>query len=303
MIVYDGSRSIRSTRRRTIRTELRRRWCRRCSRLPVLCRSGTAPQRPSRLMKHVALPATRLPVHQSRGRHGAAASGATLTGCGRGGLERDCDEDRGHRHHGGPSGLPSDARTRLLAEVVQDRLLADDCIADVDAACLTFAQMSSSEAFTWSDALSRASYQWLTTAPVVASGRSVDALSWVPSESPSPLVTSLKPRRRRSAETDPDDKRSCAAFCVPLNAGSSAVDSDREQHCRPPHPFVAEPSETGVTSTPSETLSTESRLTAPTFGTGSTFGSSTTSLGRWRIVVVHGAMRARPRRGIADVRD
>ena len=44
---------------------------------------------------------------------------------------------------------------------------------------------------------------------------------------------------------------------------------------------------------PSETLSTESRLTAERRGTGSSPGSRTTSLGRPRMVVVQGATRAR----------
>lgn len=48
------------------------------------------------------------------------------------------------------------------------------------------------------------------------------------------------------------------------------------------------------TSTPRETLSTESRLTAERLGTGSSPGSRTTSLGRARIVVVHAATSVRP---------
>ena len=57
------------------------------------------------------------------------------------------------------------------------------------------------------------------------------------------------------------------------------------------------------TSTPTETLSTESRLTADRRGTGSSPGSRTTSLGMPRMVVVHGATSARPSRGIATSRD
>jgi hypothetical protein len=57
------------------------------------------------------------------------------------------------------------------------------------------------------------------------------------------------------------------------------------------------------TSTPTETLSTESRLTALRRGIGSSPGSRTTSLARPRIVVVHGATSARPSRGIAASRD
>lgn len=53
------------------------------------------------------------------------------------------------------------------------------------------------------------------------------------------------------------------------------------------------------TRTAIETLSTESRFTAERFGTGSSAGSSTTSLGNPRMVVVHGATMARRSRGIA----
>ncbi len=42
-----------------------------------------------------------------------------------------------------------------------------------------------------------------------------------------------------------------------------------------------------------ETLSIESRLTAERSGTGSSPGSRSTSLGRFRMLVVHGAMSAR----------
>lgn len=52
-----------------------------------------------------------------------------------------------------------------------------------------------------------------------------------------------------------------------------------------------------------ETLSIESRLTAQGSGTGSSPGSRRTSLGRPRMVVVHGAMRARRWRGITASRD
>lgn len=57
------------------------------------------------------------------------------------------------------------------------------------------------------------------------------------------------------------------------------------------------------TSTATDTLSTESRLTAERRGTGSSPGSRTTSLARPRIVVVQGATNARPSRGIAASRD
>lgn len=57
-----------------------------------------------------------------------------------------------------------------------------------------------------------------------------------------------------------------------------------------------------LTRTPTDTLSTESRLTAHSRGTGSTPGSSTTSLGSPLMVVVHGAITARPSRGIATSR-
>jgi len=52
-----------------------------------------------------------------------------------------------------------------------------------------------------------------------------------------------------------------------------------------------------------ETLSTESRFTADRRGTGSSPGSSTTSLTSPRIVVVHGATSARRCRGITASRD
>ena len=52
-----------------------------------------------------------------------------------------------------------------------------------------------------------------------------------------------------------------------------------------------------------DTLPTESRLTDVRRRTGSSSGSRITSLGRLRIVVVHGAINARPSRGIAASRD
>lgn len=57
------------------------------------------------------------------------------------------------------------------------------------------------------------------------------------------------------------------------------------------------------TRTPTATLSIESRFTAERRGTGSSPGSSTTSLGSPRIVVVQGATRVRRNRGIAASRD
>lgn len=57
------------------------------------------------------------------------------------------------------------------------------------------------------------------------------------------------------------------------------------------------------TRTAIDTLSTESRLTADGSGTGSSPGSSLTSLIRPRIVVVHGATRARRCRGMTASRD
>jgi hypothetical protein len=57
------------------------------------------------------------------------------------------------------------------------------------------------------------------------------------------------------------------------------------------------------TSVPTETLSTESRFTAEGRGIGSSPGSSSTSLGIPRIVVVHGPISVRRRRGIATSRD
>lgn len=52
-----------------------------------------------------------------------------------------------------------------------------------------------------------------------------------------------------------------------------------------------------------ETLSTESKFTAQRRPIGSSPGSSTTSLGRLRTVVVHGAISERRRRGMAASRD
>src|SRR5713101_1898341 len=57
------------------------------------------------------------------------------------------------------------------------------------------------------------------------------------------------------------------------------------------------------TSTPIETLSTESRFTADRRGTGSSPGSRATSLGRPRTVVVQGAIKTRRSLGIAASRD
>ena len=58
-----------------------------------------------------------------------------------------------------------------------------------------------------------------------------------------------------------------------------------------------------LTRTPTETLSSESRLTAERRGTGSVSGSRMTSLARPRIVVVHGATSVRRNRGMAASRD
>jgi len=58
-----------------------------------------------------------------------------------------------------------------------------------------------------------------------------------------------------------------------------------------------------LTSMATETLSTESRLTAERRGTGSSPGSRSTSLASPRIVVVHGATSARLCRGITTSRD
>jgi hypothetical protein len=52
-----------------------------------------------------------------------------------------------------------------------------------------------------------------------------------------------------------------------------------------------------------ETLSTESRLTAQRRSIGSSPGSRTTSLGRLRIVVVHGAINVRRNLGMAASRE
>lgn len=57
------------------------------------------------------------------------------------------------------------------------------------------------------------------------------------------------------------------------------------------------------TRTPSDTLSTESRFTTDSRGTGSAPGSSGTSLGSLRIVVVQGATSARLSLGIAASRE
>ena len=57
------------------------------------------------------------------------------------------------------------------------------------------------------------------------------------------------------------------------------------------------------TRTATETLSTESRLIEDRRGTGSSAGSTTTSLARPRIVVVQGAMSVRLSRGMAASRE
>lgn len=56
-------------------------------------------------------------------------------------------------------------------------------------------------------------------------------------------------------------------------------------------------------SVPTETLSIESRFTADARGTGSSCGSSNTSLGSSLMLVVHGAITARRSRGIATSRE
>lgn len=58
-----------------------------------------------------------------------------------------------------------------------------------------------------------------------------------------------------------------------------------------------------MVSVPTETLSTESRLTADRRGMGSSPGLRSTSLASPRIVVVHGAIRTRRSLGIAASRD
>jgi hypothetical protein len=68
------------------------------------------------------------------------------------------------------------------------------------------------------------------------------------------------------------------------------------------HPGIAQAPQQ-LTRITTDTLSTESGLTAERGGTGSSPGSSTTWLTRPRIVVVHGAMSVRRCRGMTASRD
>ncbi len=129
------------------------------------------------------------------------------------------------------------------------------------------------------------------------------------------LVVSLVavgPYSSATALSAPDNLRP-----VPRNAGTGARAGAR------PRPSSAHPPQSTATaraaqtsrirsslsapnrstSTTTETLSTESRFTALRFGTGSSPGSSTTSLWSPRMFVVHGATRVRRSRGMAASRE
>ena len=86
-------------------------------------------------------------------------------------------------------------------------------------------------------------------------------------------------------------------------AGRRAVRGDLQRSTQLPHPWSAERARIVRGARRTDTDSTASRLTALRRGTGSSSGSSTTSLGKPRIVVVHGRDRARRSLGIAASRD
>jgi hypothetical protein len=88
-------------------------------------------------------------------------------------------------------------------------------------------------------------------------------------------------------------ERGCHARQSTATASAAQISCMRSSASRPSR----------STRTASETLSTESRLTAERRGTGSSPGARITSLGSERIVVVHGAISARRRRGIATSRE
>ncbi len=81
-----------------------------------------------------------------------------------------------------------------------------------------------------------------------------------------------------------------------------AVDGNGEGVADLTHPSVAQPADS-VDKHCQRHASTESRLTAERRGTGSSPGSSTTSLTSPRIVVVHGAINTRRCRGITASRE
>lgn len=102
-------------------------------------------------------------------------------------------------------------------------------------------------------------------------------------------------RARTNARTFPLTTRQSRRQPWQSTATSSAVQTSRIRSS------LSLPSRSTRTAT--ETLSTESRLIEDRLGTGSSAGSTTTSLARPRIVVVHGATSVRFRRGIAASRE
>ncbi len=110
-------------------------------------------------------------------------------------------------------------------------------------------------------------------------------------------------RDRRDHAVDQASRRdsgSPATTKVGAQGSQSTATSSASQSCRilrsASRPILS-------VSTPRATLSIESKLTTQCCGTGSSPGSRTTSLGKPRTVVVHGAMTVRRRRGIAASRD
>lgn len=116
---------------------------------------------------------------------------------------------------------------------------------------------------------------------------------WAPTSSPStapPLSRSRTPflgRRKIGLQERRQSEQSTAT------ARAAQISRIRVSRKRPNR----------LTRIATDTLSTESRLTAERRGTGSSPGSSTTSLTRPRIVVVHGATSTRRCRGITASRD
>ncbi len=108
-------------------------------------------------------------------------------------------------------------------------------------------------------------------------------------------------RRRRGAPVRAHRVRGRQdALPAPAPAQRQSTATERAEQISRILSSLSRPSRSTRIST--ETLSTESRFTTLGRGTGSAPGSSTTSLGSPRIVVVHGAMRVRPRRGMAASR-
>ena len=108
------------------------------------------------------------------------------------------------------------------------------------------------------------------------------------------------PSRTRSSRVDAHDCPNGDMSTRTCQPGQSTATSSAAQTCRI-RSSLSRPRRS--TSTATETLSTESRLTPDCRGTGSSPGCSSTSLANPRIVVVHGATRARRNLGIAASRE